>query len=204
MMAEQQYILEDPVKKITERPEILPGTEKVKDPFTEGQKKQAGFAVRMEKAIQQLEALENSGFNPVNIMDTLKNNIPFVPEAIENWMSSPEYKQYQRARLDFATAQLRQETGAQINAGEIVWIDKTYFPEFGDDRQTILNKRQARRDALAAMIGQAGKAYDRTKAGIKENEYGFESEAALDELKKRAQSNPELKRKLIERGLINE
>jgi len=36
------------------------------------------------------------------------------------------------------------------------------------------------------------------------NEYGFEQDSALDELKKRAKNNPDLKRKLIENGLINE
>jgi len=158
----------------------------------------------MEKSLEELERLENADFNPVNIKDTLVYNLPFVPNEVENYLSSPEYKQYQRAKVDFSTAQLRQETGAVINESEIVWIDKTYFPQFGDDQQTILNKREARRAALAAMIGQAGKAYDRTKAGLKDNEYGFESEEAMDELKKRAQNNPALKAKLIEKGLINE
>ena len=51
--------------------QIIPGTEKVKDPFTGEQKKQAGFAVRMENAVAQLEALENSGFNPVNSYDII-------------------------------------------------------------------------------------------------------------------------------------
>ena len=163
-MSEPQYIFSDPVEP--EKPPILPGTEVSKDPFTEGQKKQAGFAIRMEKALEELERLENSGFNPVNYYDTIVANFPLIPEGLKNYANNPEYKQYQRARLDFATAQLRQETGAQINAGEIVWIDKTYFPEFGDDLETIKNKREARRNALAAMIGQAGKAYDRTKMNL--------------------------------------
>lgn len=201
---QQNYVLSDPVIKVEEKPQVIAGTEVSKDPFTEGQKRQAGFAVRMEKSLEELERLENADFNPVNIKDTLVNNLPFVPNAVENYLSSPEYKQYQRAKVDFSTAQLRQETGAVINESEIVWIDKTYFPQFGDDQQTILNKREARRAALAAMIGQAGKAYDRTKAGLKDNEYGFESEEAMDELKKRAQNNPALKAKLIEKGLINE
>jgi hypothetical protein len=203
MTQETEYILSDPVA--TPPPPVLPGTEISKDPFTEAQKKQAGFAVRMESSLKQLEALENAGFNPVNFRDFFVNNIiPFTPEFIDNFLSSSEYKQYQRARLDFATAQLRQETGAQINAGEIIWIDKTYFPEFGDDQQTILNKRQARRDALAAMIGQAGKAYDRTKKTMMETGSGYEEEEALEELIKRAETNPELKQKLIEKGLIYE
>ena len=47
---------------------VIPGTEKVKDPLTEGQKRQANFAIRMENALRQLEDLEDSGFNPVNYM----------------------------------------------------------------------------------------------------------------------------------------
>tara|TARA_R100000655_G_scaffold12419_2_gene28756 strand:- start:3013 stop:3615 length:603 start_codon:yes stop_codon:yes gene_type:complete len=200
-MSEPEYTFSDPVESSVS---IIPGTEVTKDPFTEGQKKQAGFAIRMENALEELENLENSGFNPVNYQDMLIANFPIIPDSFLYYFNSPEYKQYQRARLDFATAQLRQETGAQINAGEIVWIDKTYFPEFGDDAETIKNKRIARRNALAAMIGQAGKAYDRTKEQLKNNKYGFESKDALEELKKRAEKNPDLKRKLIEKGLISE
>ena len=117
----------------------------------------------MENAVAQLEALENSGFNPVNAYDIVISNLPIVPDAIERYFNTPKFKQYERAKIDFSTAQLRQETGAVINESEIDWIDRTYFPQFGDDPQTLLDKRQARRDALAAMKGQAGKAYERTK-----------------------------------------
>ena len=55
MTEETQYTLSDPVE--TPPPPILPGTEISKDPFTEAQKKQAGFAVRMESSLKQLEAL---------------------------------------------------------------------------------------------------------------------------------------------------
>jgi hypothetical protein len=54
------------------------------------------------------------------------------------------------------------------------------------------------------MIGIAGGAYDELKEKAKKNEFGFEQETALDELKERAKNNPDLKRKLIENGLINE
>ena len=39
----------------------------------------------------------------------------------------------------------------------------TYFPQLGDDPQTLLDKRQARQDAYIGMRSQAGKAYDRVK-----------------------------------------
>ena len=181
---------------------VIPGTEKVKDPLTEGQKRQANFAIRMENALRQLEDLEDSGFNPVNLYDIAVNNLPFVPDAVERLLSSPKYKQYERAKLDFSTAQLRQETGAIINDSEIVWINKTYFPEFGDDPGTMLAKRQARRDAYAGMKGQAGKAYNRTKKEVQSFGGSAPSEDALEELRERAKTNPELQAKLQEAGLL--
>jgi hypothetical protein len=182
--------------------DIIPGTEKVKDPFTGEQKKQAGFAVRMENAVKQLEDLENSGFNPVNVRDMVVSNLPIIPDSIERVFNSPKFKQYERAKIDFSTAQLRQETGAVINESEIDWIDRTYFPQFGDDPQTLLDKRQARRDALAAMKGQAGKAYERTKKNVQASGGSPAGEDALEELKKRAKSDPKLKKQLEERGLL--
>ncbi len=200
-MEDQQYVLSDPVEAEVV---VVPGSEKLKDPFTEGQKRQATFAVRMESSLKQLEALESAGFDPVNLYDVIVNNLPIVPEGIENLFSSSEYKQYERAKMDFATAVLRQETGAQINASEFIWIDKTYFPQFGDDKQTIANKRQAREDALAGMITQAGAAYDKTKKALTDMGYGLEPEQALEILIKRSEADPELRQKLIDKGLLDE
>ena len=184
------------------RVQPIEGTEKVKDPFTGEQKKQAGFAVRMENAVKQLEDLENSGFNPVNVRDMIISNLPIIPDAIERVFNSPKFKQYERAKIDFSTAQLRQETGAVINESEIDWIDRTYFPQFGDDPETLANKRQARRDALAAMRGQAGEAYTRTKKIVQATGGSPVGEDALEELRKRAKTDPDLKKKLEERGLL--
>ena len=199
-MSEQAFTIREVVPEFEVKPIV--GTEKVKDPFTGDQKKQAGFAVRMENAVAQLEELENSGFNPVNITDMLISNFPLVPDAIERVFNSPKFKQYERAKIDFSTAQLRQETGAVINESEIDWIDRTYFPQFGDDSETLMNKRQARKDALAAMRGQAGEAYTRTKKIVQASGGTPTSEEALEELRKRAQTNPDIKRKLEEKGLL--
>ena len=63
-------------------PQIIPGTEKMKSPFTEGQTKDAGFAYRMEQALRRIEELEGSGFDPANFKDLIvdylfkdKNNL---------------------------------------------------------------------------------------------------------------------------------
>ena len=199
-MTEQAFTIREVVPEYEVK--AIAGTEKVKDPFTGEQKKQAGFAVRMENAVAQLEDLENSGFNPVNVYDMLMSNLPIVPDAIERLLNTPKFKQYERAKIDFSTAQLRQETGAVINESEIDWIDRTYFPQFGDDPETLLNKRQARKDALAAMRGQAGEAYTRTKKIVQSGGGTPTSDEALEELRKRAKTNPDIKRKLEEKGLL--
>ncbi len=201
-MNEQEYIISDPVIDSSIQVKEIPGAGKLKDPFTGEQKKQAGFAVRMETAIKQLEDLENAGFNPVNIRDMVVSNLPFVPDALERPFLTAKFKQYERAKVDFSTAQLRQETGAVINESEIDWIDLTYFPQFGDDPETIMNKRNARRDALAAMKGQAGEAYERTKANVRAAGGSPVGDDALEELKERAKNDPDLRKKLEERGLL--
>jgi len=204
-MQQVREIGEDQILVEGKTPPVIPGTKPLKSPYTETQNKAATFALRIEKAVKQIEDLENAGFNPVNMRDFIVNEvIPFTPKAVDNFFSSAEYKQYMRARNDIATAQLRFESGAVIGESEVQWIDLTYFPEFGDDQQTILDKREARRSALSNMIGIAGGAYDELKEKAKTNEYGFEQESALDELKKRAENDPELKQKLIEKGLIDE
>ena len=185
----------------------IAGTEKKKDPFTEGQKKAAGFAVRMDAAVGQMEALEDSGFNPVNAYDVTVENFPFVGDLVENYFKTAKYQQYNRAVNDFLTAQLRKESGAQINASEFDLMYKTYLPLPGDKEAVLQAKREARRAALAAMIGDAGEAYKRT-ADIVAAEAGDaapsrpSSDEALRILIERAKNNPELQAELRQKGLI--
>ena len=187
--------------------EPIAGTEKKKDPFSEGQKKAAGFAVRMDAAVGQMEALEDSGFNPVNAYDVTIENMPFVGDLVENIFKSAKYQLYNRAVNDFLTAQLRKESGAQINASEFDLMFKTYLPLPGDKASVLQAKRDARRAALAAMKGDAGEAYKRT-ADIVAAEAGDaapsrpSSDEALRILIERAKNNPELQAELRQRGLI--
>ena len=65
----------------------IAGTEKSKDPFTESQKRDAGFAIRMERALREIEELEDSGFDPVNFKDSvLVEYAPFIPDLAENFL----------------------------------------------------------------------------------------------------------------------
>lgn len=196
-------ISEEQIDKVDQTP-IIPGTEKRKSIFSGEQNKAAGFAVRMEIASKILNDLEDSGFDPVNFTDVLVDNFPIIPDAIERLFLDPRFMQYNNAKLDFGSAQLRQETGAQINESEFGMIENTYFPLFGEDAGTRLQKRKARNNALEAMKGVAGAAYDDVKKAVMSGGSGLNQEEALAELRKRAKNNPELRQKLIDRGLMDE
>ena len=185
----------------------VPGAGKRKSPFTEGQTKDAGFAVRMLSAIDSMENLTNSGFNPTNLYDVLVENLPLIPDIAENYLLSSKYQQFRRASNDFAQAQLRKETGAQINESEMDMVNMLYIPMPGDTTETLQAKADARRDAAAAMRASAGEAFTEAQKAVdksRDNRVSIGPDEAMTELLKRAQKDPELRARMRERGLINE
>jgi hypothetical protein len=182
----------------------IAGTEKSKDPFTEGQRTNAGFALRMANALDEIEAIEDSGFDPINFKDSLLvEYAPFIPDLAENFLLSTKYQLYRRAMNDFLTAQLREESGAQINESEIGLIERTYAPMPGDSPEVMKAKRRARRHALEAMKVSAGKAFDDIMEQVSLGEQPkVGPEAAILELRRRAKNDPQLAEELRRRGLM--
>jgi len=113
--------------------------------------KMRGLAIRAGQANNIINELETT-FNPNNMRDLLASNLPFDPTAIENLLTSAEKKQYDRAKLDFTTSILRKETGAVINDSEIDYIDRTFFPQLGDDEEIVMQKRQARQQVIQSLM----------------------------------------------------
>lgn len=183
---------------------VIPGTEKSKSPFTEGQRKAASWAIRMRNAVEEMERLEDSGFDPTNFYEgAVIDRGPFLTDIAENMILSPQYQLYKRAMNDFAMAQLRKDTGATINSSEMDWMARSIQPMPLEPEEVVLAKRRARRELLDAMIVDAGKAYESAISDLeKKSDYLVTEDSALKELLRRAKSNPELAAKLRERGLI--
>ena len=161
--------------------------------YPESQARAAGFAGRMIFSNTRMNQLEESGFDPVNIVDVTKDNLPFVPDFLERFLQSTQYKLYNTSKINFSTAQLRRETGAVINDSEIVWINETYFPQLGDGPEVAALKKEARTEAIKAMETEAGQAYE----GLSQEDARRQAAAnakrrAISILKKRAETNPEL------------
>jgi|TARA_R110002050_G_scaffold18924_6_gene54831 hypothetical protein len=164
-----------------------------KSPFGESQSRAAGFTGRMIFSNSRMDDLEESGFNPVNMIDVAKDNLPLVPEFVERMLMSTKYQLYNTNKINFSTAQLRRETGAVINDSEIVWINETYFPQLGEPQEVHDLKRLARKEAIKAMETEAGSAYEGMSQ--EESQKKASSDArrrALVILRRRAETNPEL------------
>ena len=164
-----------------------------KNIFGESQSRAAGFVGRMIFSNTRMDAIEESGFNPVNMIDVARDNLPFVPEFVERMIMSTKYQLYNTNKINFSTAQLRRETGAVINDSEIVWIDETYFPQLGEPQAVHEVKKLARQEAIRAMEAEAGNAYQ----GMSQEETRKQAASdakrrAISILKRRAKTNPEL------------
>jgi hypothetical protein len=114
----------------------------------EAQAKANIYASRMENSNQILEQLENEG---TSLTNKIASGLP-----LGNYALSPEYRQYDQAKRDFINATLRQESGAVIADTEFANGERQYFPQPGDDPQTIAQKKENRRIAMEAIRQASG------------------------------------------------
>ncbi len=127
---------------------------------TEVQAKDEKFANKMELAEKNIVDVEGEGSSIKGRMLDAKipgTDIGMVPAS--NFMQSSKYQQYRQAQNNFITALLRDESGAAIGTSEFARYEKELFPQPGDGKEVIAQKREARRVAIEAMKKGAGPAY---------------------------------------------
>jgi hypothetical protein len=71
-----------------------------------------------------------------------------------NAFRSPEERQYVVSQLAFIAGILRKESGAAITAEEYRQYSKIYFPQVGDDAETIAYKRDLRQAEIDSLQDQ--------------------------------------------------
>ena len=120
---------------------------------------------------------------------------PFIPDVLEPFLHSSKWMLYNRALEDYIQAQLRAETGAQINASEFPMVFRRYVPLPGQGEEEIADKRAARdRDAKVAA-SLAGEAYTQARKAV------LTEEESLAILKERAKTDPDVKARLEMQGV---
>ena len=125
--------------------------------FTESQSNAAAFANRMAAGLDIFDELTTSGYDPTKFRDYVASNLP---KSVSGFVATPEGQRYMAAKTDFITAVLRKESGAAISVSEFEKEDRKYFPQPGEGRDVIEQKRKARQRALESMKAQSGPAYE--------------------------------------------
>ncbi len=118
--------------------------------LTGDQAKNTGFLVRSVDANKVITQLESAGTSLWN------KSMRAMPGGLGNYGLDPQAQKFEQAKRDFVNAVLRRESGAVISEEEFANADQQYFPQPGDSREVIAQKRQNRLNAIKGFEVGAG------------------------------------------------
>lgn len=124
--------------------------------LTESQAKAAVFQSQMVGATNNVNRLEQGGFDPTKM--STQAGISFAGGRL-NPVISPEAQQYKQAQDQWSEAYLRFKTGAAATKDEVEKNRKTFFPQFGDTPEQVKQKAEARTQAehdIGMAAGRGG------------------------------------------------
>ena len=123
--------------------------------LTEGQASAAGYLLRMNEAEKILTPIEVAGKQP-GVVSAIAGSVPVVGSALQTQVTGVDTQKYKQAQEDWVRAKLRKESGAVIGDEEMAREIKTYFPQPGESKEIIEQKRQARVRAQQQLSIMAG------------------------------------------------
>tara|TARA_R110002126_G_scaffold243109_4_gene386235 strand:- start:2805 stop:3992 length:1188 start_codon:yes stop_codon:yes gene_type:complete len=132
-------------------------------PITDAQAKSGTFALRMKGARSNLNNVAAGVDGKLGTADDYvpsRKDTAVFDAPFGNQMVTNQYRQYRQAQDDWISANLRKESGAVIGVEEMVEERKKYFPQPGDDSNTVVQKAKSRKAAEAAMKVASGRAYN--------------------------------------------
>lgn len=141
--------------------EAIPGGpgDKGEKPLTEFQGKSTLYGTRAAQSDKVLLSLEDK-ISPTGLaVKQTVQNIPLIggiAGAAGNALLSSEQQRVEQAQRDFVNAVLRQESGAVISDSEFKNAQRQYFPQPGDSKDVIAQKRANRQMAIQGFQRMAG------------------------------------------------
>jgi hypothetical protein len=124
--------------------------------LTDEQAKARGFYERMTNSHNVVSDLETSG---TSLRGRALAGVPMVG----NYAQTEEFQKFSQAERDFINAVLRRESGATITDPEFANARQQYFPQPGDGKDVIAQKRKNRETAIQAMRHATGPGYKPTE-----------------------------------------
>lgn len=141
---------------------------KGKEKLTEAQGKAGLFGSRASESDRILRGIEdNISVTGLAVKQGLEK-APWVGGALGaagNVALSENQQKVEQAQRDFVNAILRQESGAVISPSEFDNAKKQYFPQPGDSKGVIEQKRKNREIAIAGLKVMAGPAAPKAASG---------------------------------------
>lgn len=139
----------------------LPGADKAAKPPTEGQGKALLFGSRMAATNKIFDELEKKGYTTPSYFKAGMESVPVVGGALGNLANvtpfvSKQEQQLEQAQRDFINAVLRRESGAVISPEEFENAKRQYFPQFGEPKEVIEQKKKNRELATRGILYEAG------------------------------------------------
>ena len=143
----------------TNQPEQLqaPGGGPLLQKPTEAEQRAASYGDRAKAAHDTAVTLEEKGLTP-GIWSKVGEALPF---GLGNYLVGEDQQRYRQTVNQFAQAILRKESGAAISPTEYTMTERTYFPQPGDSKKVIDQKRQERERVIQSMQ-EEGKQTGRT------------------------------------------
>lgn len=164
---ERGLMLVDPragTARVVTGPDGVPVAGKSKD-MNEGQAKANLFGSRMREAGSVLNGLEDRGFKTPSLIKQGLSKTPMIGGSLEllanKTVASGEQQQVEQAQRDFVNAVLRRESGAAISESEFSNATKQYFPQPGDGKEVLLQKRRNRELATTLMLSEVPESHRR-------------------------------------------
>lgn len=117
-------------------------------PLNDTQSKALLFGSRMREAEAVLDALEKAG--TTTSVPGSRSGYGIGP--VVTAMSSSQKQQLDQAKRNFVNAVLRRESGAVIADSEFDNADKQYFPQIGDSKEVIAQKKRNRQLATQGIL----------------------------------------------------
>jgi hypothetical protein len=135
------------------------GPKSTAENLTEAQGKSTGFALRAKQSSDILDVVGKDGKVQPGVLKRVGESVPLVGDGLGtmlNFTQNPQQQQVEQAQRNFLNAILRQESGAAINVSEFDNGKKQYFPQPGDSKEVIEQKRLNRETVIKSLEVAAG------------------------------------------------
>lgn len=113
----------------------------------------ANFGRKAQDADAVIESIEGEGYDPSSYGRSARD-LPLVGALTR----SQDDRKYIQAQKEFIAAILRKESGGAITPAEFSEYGAIYFPQAGDGKDVMAQKKAARKAASDNLIAMSGKA----------------------------------------------